>query len=736
MSPHINSYVKDNVKWETYGLTGTLSPFIAFDSSSRVQMVSSHMGQAVCPIGVEQARVMHGLEPQLAEFTFSVVMPVDGIVHSVHKKIQPNVNSKGLTNPLTTVIYRTQKPDGMHPAGRFQHIDIPTVISNHKTFGVETEQHAMVKNLRVGSAIPAGTVLARTPTKLKNGGWSTGIDTMVAYISLPGTIEDGFTVSESYCHNAAPLEIGSRIVSWGKKYYPLNLYGDEHNYKPYPGVGDIIRPDGLIFALREYDEVFDVIGMTPENLMVVDTAHDVCTYGAPGAEVYDVDVNSYLDSKRPATTPMGMEAQPQSYSRHVDAYNKSIQVSYNSMGDLDGKKKNKWSKTNKSSRINLSPDLDNLIVRSMADSPNTVIGALKPLVSGTISRTFKNEPIDEYRVEVKYKKRLTLSKGSKVTDLHGTKGVICAIKPDHEMPVDADGNICHLAIYIRSGISRLNAGQFYECYVNGCSRDISKWIRDPSVENTNKYFPKESQKDKFVYNADGNHTLDSLWETLMKYYNACSPNFSALVRKQYPDVSGKQRHLDSIRTDGVYLIISPDEPHIGPQMLRDIKKCISPCYGKVSFINDCGKRIVTKNNVLIASKHMIVLEKTHIRPMATSSSPTQHHGIIMGSSSSNRDAHPTKQQATRVLGETEMRLFGATMGGEVIAELTDMANSPITHDLVLFSLLEATRPSAIQTLVDRKVHPLGGGRSLSLVRNIFTSSGFDLVDEGPKVFSL
>lgn len=387
---------------ETMGLTATLSPFVCFDSSSRVQMLASHISQTVVPFQSDIPRSMTGFETQLAEYTFNITMPVDGIVISVHKKYFGDLShNPNMKNPLITIIYQNQEN------GEYDYIDIHEYHSKHKIFGCQFIINPIVDKIRPGSAIPKGTLLAHSPSIKEGGIYSSSIEANVAYLSLPGTIEDGFVVSESFCEKGAPLEISHSVAEWGRKTYPLNLYGDEHNYKPFPDIGDKIRPDGLVFALREYNSQFDAIEMNNKALMKVDMIHDIRIYGIPGAEVYDVQVESGIgENRNRPLTPKGIELQPLRYINQTSNYYAGIKNTYDKLvrENVRG--------------IGISPRLQILITQAIADKPN-LNAVSNANGTGIVRRTYKNVPLDEYRVLIRYKNRKKLKLGSKITNLHG-----------------------------------------------------------------------------------------------------------------------------------------------------------------------------------------------------------------------------------------------------------------------------------------------------------------------------
>lgn len=385
---------------ETMGLTATLSPYVAFNSSSRVQMLASHISQMIQPAHSDIPRTLSGFETQLADYTFNITMPTDGIVISVHRKYFGDIShNPNMKNPLITVIYQCQE------TGEYDYIDISEYHSKHKIFGCQFKVNPIVEKLRPGSAIPKGTLLAHSPSIKEGNIYSSSIEANVAYISMPGTIEDGFVVSESFCEKGAPLEISHSIVEWGRKAYPLNIYGDERNYKPFPDIGEKIRDDGLVFALREYNHQYDAIEMNNKALMEVDMIHDIRIYGIPGAEVFDIQIETGIgESRNRPLTPKGMETHAMRYITQASNYYAGIRSTYDKLVKENVR------------GISISPRLQILVTRSIADKPNSIFSNNS---NGIVRRTYKNSPLDEYRVLVRYKNRKKLGLGSKITNLHG-----------------------------------------------------------------------------------------------------------------------------------------------------------------------------------------------------------------------------------------------------------------------------------------------------------------------------
>jgi hypothetical protein len=342
---------------------------------------------------------MTGFESQLQ--AFNITMPVDAVVQSVHKRFNPTMGSHSVKeSPYITIIYQDQD------TGTYDCIHVHSYGSKHAAYGTKYIIQPIVRNIRPGTSIAAGTILALSPNVKEGGIFTNGVSANIANIALPCTIEDGFGVSESFCKRAALSIMQTYTLSWGKNAYPLNLYGTLTEFKAFPDIGDRIRPDGLVFAIREYNDMFNALEMTDTALMAIPTEHDTCVYGTPGALVYDVLVESgigeAMTGKLINISPK-MATQAERYVSHIRTYYESILESFHAIEKKDR-------------NMRLSPALIQLLTRAYADTPNGKYSIPK---GGKIRRQYGGIPLDEYRVEVKCTHEHRISMGSKLTGLHG-----------------------------------------------------------------------------------------------------------------------------------------------------------------------------------------------------------------------------------------------------------------------------------------------------------------------------
>jgi hypothetical protein len=149
----------------------------------------------------------------------------------------------------------------------------------------------------------------------------------------------------------------------------------------------------------------------------------------------------------------------------------------------------------------------------------------------------------------------------------------------------------------------------------------------------------------------------------------------------------------------------------------------------VKYIGNSGKLRTTKYPVRIGSLYIIILEKTGDDWTAVSSGKLQNFGVLAPITNRDKYSQPTRNQAIRAFGETEIRIVAAYMGPQTTAEILDRNNSIVTHSQMLDSILMADNPSNIESAVDRTINPLGGARPLQLVKHIGECGGWRFVYE-------
>ena len=381
-----------------------LNPWIGNNSSPRSQMFSSHITQRLIINGATPHRFQTGMEQEFGKYTLSVQMPANGVIVRAIDRYpktlaQDNINF----NPETLVIY---EDDDTKKLGCFS---IPYYNSYHQYFGFKYNLNSEnIGRLTPGSFIPKGTIFADTPAVADNGDYKYGIELNMAFISHPAVSEDGILICEDVLPKLRFKVYETRVIGFGNGSFPLNLYGDTENYKPFPDIGEVIRDDGILCATRDYNYALSPVEMSINDVLDVDYIFDTSTYvRGPGGKI--VDIKIYHDDNVLSTTPMGVELFLTKYTKALKCYYKEILAVEAS---LRYNRKKKFS----DSRLPLQPELHRLLVeaRTMTDD-----GGVK--ASQKLNHLYRKNPLDDYRVEFVIEYEITPNIGFKLTDLNGGK---------------------------------------------------------------------------------------------------------------------------------------------------------------------------------------------------------------------------------------------------------------------------------------------------------------------------
>lgn len=663
-----------------------LNPFMMHDSSSRLAMFCSHISQSLVVKGATVKRTLSMVEREYAKYTHSIKMPCNATILKIIEKYPKTLGTDNIAeNPTYTIIYEnTDSP--IREIGVL-HLERHHCI--HQYFGFRYTFRPIVRELRQGMHIPAGTVLADSPAVTEDGDYKFGVGVNVALLPLPGVIEDGIIISDECLKRFTTMGYGVRTVSWGKNRYPLNLYGDEKNYKPFPDIGERTRADGLLVATRQYDEMMAVTDMTPDALRRVGQ-FDKTIYGIPNARVVDIVIRK--GSSLRSNIPTGMSEQCLKYYRKTHQYHEALLAEYY---HLKGKRKES---------LHVSPQLNQLLVESMALTNNDP--------KSRVIHTMNGAPIDEWMVDIIFEYEIVPTIGFKFTCTNGGKGVVVQVKKAEDMPMDADGNRAEIVMDADSNIKRMNLGRVVEQLINASARATQLKLDAMLGKRT----PAE---------------VNRAWDYLMGFYRMISPRMHEAVIASGGETR-KLEHLEDVVQDGIYLYVPTDTPVEYADACWELVKHYPPCYGPVTYRGNSGEMVTTVQPVLIGEMYFLMLEKIGNTWAGVASPKLQHFGIPAKLTNADKYASPGREQPVRIMGESEVRLFASVIGGDATSEILDQTNNPEAHRYIVNELYRAEKPTDIDRVIDRKVVPRGNGRVVSYVRHILECAGMEFVD-GSKI---
>jgi len=392
---YVNKVEPNELHRELVSVCG-LNPWLQHDSSSRVQMTSSQLGQMLVISGATERKCQTGMEREYGKYTFNIKMPVDGEIVDIIERYRTTAGIDSINmNPQTIVIYEDihTKELGM--------IDLVNHCSNHQYFGFKYVDKDGMRALRVGAFIEKGTIFRDSPNITEDGGYKYGIELNMALMTHPAASEDGVLVCRDVLPRLSFKTYENRVVEWGNKKFALNLYGDDKNYKPFPDIGDIVRDDGILMALRSYDpDILSPVEQSVRDAKGVDIMFDSTVYSAgPGGRIVDIRVHHDIAKTNYADVHMDKQALKYDASRRL-FYQRILDV---------------WKRYHKArgEALQITPELQRMVVEAIS----VVNEATGP--GGRVSKLYRKTPLDDYRVEFVIEYDVMPNIGYKLTGMHG-----------------------------------------------------------------------------------------------------------------------------------------------------------------------------------------------------------------------------------------------------------------------------------------------------------------------------
>lgn len=667
---------------EVMGLEG-VNAYVAHDSQPRQTMVASHLPQAVVISDPTLIRDFTGVEREFGKFTHGVRMPQRGSIKRIIPKFPVDMNNRGnYINPLLTVIYAPASS----PTGELAMIDIPYHHCIHQHFGFRFKHTQIAKSLKPGDNIEYNTVLAHSPSyDPQMGTYKFGIETPMACMTIPSVIEDGAVVCRQWLEKMKIKAYGTRTFSWGSKHVPLNLYGDDEHYKPFPDIGEKIRLDSLVFARREYDPIMAAMEMSPKALRRF--GHfDEGVHGFANATVVDIEiVAGRVD--HPVTLSEMNEQALKYYNKTMNYHKEMISVY------------NQAKKENNGNSPRLSPALENRILESIAYTRQMQD-------AGKVQFQKDDQLLDQWTVTVTYEYELTPTIGYKLTGLHGDKVVIVDIWNEEDMPIDAYGNRAMIIQDPDGTIRRMNLGRLYRQYFGASFTMMHKKVIE---------FKNEGMSDRMI------------WEWLKPYYDIVSErHYNKMVKLYEHDPT---RHISDVYKYGLYIHMPTDTKTRYIEAVEKLQQLYPVIPTPVTYRGRSGNLVTTVNPVMIGAVYILVLEKVGNVQSAVSSAKLQCMGVPAKISNVDKYSTPGRQSAGRFMGETEGRLLANFIGPEFVAELADQSNNIGSHRFIINSILRAVKPTNILRIVDRRIVPRDGGRIVNYVKHMGECAGYEFTNE-------
>lgn len=725
---------------------------VMHNSSPRMCMMGSHWTQAAVPKYGDEDILQNGVSNIFARNTFGPLVKDNAtIVGTVYRY---NALSDRYCNQKIEqlIFYITDD-------GTFDYVEIPSYFKGGNSgygFSYVIDQEKIKEDLE-RLRIDEGTRYAKSPTVRENDGYALGLNANMILCTHPDGTEDAVVVSESFAKRAMHERFEEKIIEFGSKLIPLNIYGDDNEYKPFPEIGDKIREDGLLAALRPIadiypkkpdDHTYSPALLSPSGLRRYNKFFDYCTFCLDKGdedvnhknELYKtgevVDIICYKNNKKISDNIEMMSKLAEKYAKsHTLFYKEILELyarvikEYNDGYYFDGgiplKKSHKLHRLIATAgviepgyminRIKNEPKLKAMWKFNGIQRGKTGVNHLPDPTDIRLGN--RNAPLDTYCIKFIIRYTSPIVTGSKISDKAGGKGIVSVVLPDNEMPIAPDGTRAEVIMTSSSLVGRSNYSRVYDHYLGAASR----WVQSNLREMFNK-----SNID-IIENAD-DKTIEKMFTYLMGFIG----KFDNQQFDIYGQATNEEKRiiLKECLEKEVYIFNSCEKKKREYQTVMDIKNSEydPPKYNlKIPYLD---KRNVlkwheTKVPIYIAPLHVILLTMAPDAISTTSIPNVNAYGVFIRTNKETKTAYPYNNSPVRITGETEVRQYAYNGSRDLMPELMDRGASLSTHKHCVMGILKANKPTNIDNLVDREEIPFGDNEKIKLVKTFSSAIGYE-----------
>ena len=693
-------------------------------AGARQAMFTGNQDQRLVTDGLTRKRQQSGLDREMAKGTFSHTFPTDVVVLKVIPRFQGEKFGEDFAlNPKDIVIYEDYETE------KLGYIELTKFHVMHQHYGFEFKfDEDLYDRLKTEHRprFSAGTHIARSPAITEDGDYMTCMEANVIRMSDPAVTEDAIKISRSFANKMRSTAFETRIFEFGRSHYPINFYGNDEQYCPIPDIGQRIQSNGMICALRPFDDKLDPVYMTQKRLFKPVYNLDIPVYGKVDAEVVDIVVyhNPHAPNKR---VPDAMTSQLRKYyEADRRFYTEIVRTCLARRGG----------KIREFEDIDMTDELRILLDKAVKFAGDMLVD------EGLIGRdyldilrartNFRGSTMDEYRVEITFRYKTDIGDGPKLSDECGGKGVVSQVTEDEDMPVDEYGIRADIVTFDGSTVNRQNNARDHSAMIGAAGRDIIRRLRATYGLPELGILKAEEAKRAVLDSRDELNLKNFAY--LMGFYKLVAPTgqFKYLSPDSVITTGRYKRHLWNILLDGndpkgLFLRMRSDQGLDMAYVINQIRfGPYRPNMSKVKFRDHVGIMRETKEEMLIGPNPYIVLEKTAADGSGASSVKTNHFGVTSKLTNADKHSTPARETGTRSTGEAEARGEAKAVGPGVVADVFEMNNNPTVHKEVCNAILDTPTPTNIPRLIDRTKYRPVGHRPANFIRHQFICSGKDL----------
>lgn len=300
------------------------------------------------------------------------------------------------------------------------------------------------------------------------------------------------------------------------------------------------------------------------------------------------------------------------------------------------------------------------------------------------------------------------------------KGVIGPIEivEASMMPFDpVTGERADIVISPETTNNRINYGRLWEQGLNACRVNVERQLAGMLNVDKSRGAIREQLRRVPRDVMEKAHTMI---ETFL------AMGFSIQLQEyQKMTYEEKVNDVEHILKDKFYLYKPLDNPVTSPVILKQAQELGFLPQPKTLRYWDKkhGEYRDTQYQSIIGSLYYICLEKTGGDWAAVNISSTQPNGIVATNTSREKANSQVRRQATRFPEEASVRSMVASTPTGFAVEIHDRSNNPAATKAIVENIYNAAQPTNIQSIIDRRLFPLGYSSPRVIMRNVMQCDG-------------
>lgn len=689
---------------EIQGVAGDDVPLKNTISGSRGAMVGGHKKSAAPLDNPDYPLHFTGQSREYAKYVFNNVVGNDGSVLSFldvngrkHAAIIKR-SSGTLSGDVISQVIFYQRLSSENGVPYIDAIEIDSYTKHDNVFSSKLTPTSKLNNLSAGDVLHKDEELTRVPSQVGKE-FCDGVNLLTTTMSHPDIIEDSYLISDRAAEKMHAYGLKRFFISLRDNEYLLNTYGTPENPKYYPCVGEAVRDDGLVIAVRKHDPLFAALDMSIADTMEHSTYYDSCYHvdadpkhvgnrenSETGSRVVDLRVwrnEASISQDREGernkirSTDENIRLLDESAKGLKHYYSQIVQFYLHHLKVSHGK-------------VQFSPEATRIICEAMASEAHNYRREFDKARYGrdshltAVERIYQYSPISHYSIEIVVRYPIPVTVSSKITDLSGTKGIVGAVRPLHQMPRDpVTGEYIDVVRSSNAVMRRSTYAGLYHIYWDAASLQLRDKLNEMRTFNTMGAF-------------------DVLCDYLSKY----NERWAEVIRLAHPTEEKVRKLFDQIDQIGTRIQLPHELDKTPVEITKAVRENYAPRKTRLEITNYFGERELTKEEFYYGNVYTLRLDKTGREFSSTSSMRTNYLGMISVSLPNTRDSRPVNDKPIKYGGESERRLITA-YGRPLFDTIHYRANNPDAHYGIVLGLYESNTPAAPGDLLGVGDKPCG-----------------------------